>query len=85
MPYAVMLIIGEGTSSPEEAESTARWHQVEGVWLSRQDDNLPPGTPVVARMAGPSNELLLDGIVSGPWAPSRFTEWKWTYQLPITW
>lgn len=85
MPYAAMLIIGEGTSSPIEAEETARWHQEHGLWLSRQDGNLPSGTPVVARMAGPLNELLLDGLVSGPWTPSRLIKWQWTYELPVAW
>lgn len=85
MPHAALLVIGEATSSAEEAEPTACWHQRHGLWLSNRKGELPSGTPVVARMAGPSNELLLDGIVSGPWAVSEFTDWQWHHQLPITW
>lgn len=84
MPYAAMLIIGGGTYSPETAVDTAAWHQDASVWLSNHKTDLPPGTPVVARMGGPSNELLIDGLVAGQWRVSkRFDEWE--LELPVVW
>jgi hypothetical protein len=85
LTYAQMLIIGGGKSKAEEAEKTARWHQEERIWLCNSEADLPIGTPVVARMAGPSNELLLDGIVAGTWLPSRYTEWDWRFEIPVAW
>jgi len=87
MDYAQMLIIGGGTSKAEEAEQTARWHQEQQIWLCNTKADFPIGTPVVARMAGPSNELLLDGIVAGEWSPSSYTDkgWPWPFQIPVVW
>ena len=49
------------------------------------EPELPFGTPVVARMGGPSNELLLDGLIAGPWRRSQFTDWDWSYEIAVTW
>ena len=57
MPYAAMVVIGVGNSKTEDAEETASWHEEHGLWLSNHEADLPVGTPVVARMAGPSNAL----------------------------
>ncbi len=85
MSHAAMLIIGTGSSKADDAADTAAWHQQNRLWLSNHEVALPVGTPVVARMAGPSNELLIDGIVAGEWAPSRFNDWEWEFELPVLW
>lgn len=84
MSYAEMLIVGEGRSPSDEADDVAAWHQEHAVWLCNSRPDLPRGTPVVARMAGRSNELLLDGLVAGDWRDSQFTGWKWRYEIPVT-
>lgn len=83
--YAQLLIIADGSSSAAQADPTARWHQENRVWLCNSQPDFPVGEPVVARMAGPSNELLIDGIVAGQWGPSRFTDWPWRYEIAVVW
>jgi hypothetical protein len=79
-----MLIIGEATYGADVADETARWHQMHGVWLGSDQTELPVGTPVVGRMAGESNELLLDGLIAGAWTKSTH-EGKWKYEIPVVW
>jgi hypothetical protein len=85
MAHAYMLMIGEANSKPDQAEQIAEWHQEQGVWLSNERVRAQVGAPVVARLAGRSNELLLDGHVSGPIEPSVYADKRWAYQIRVDW
>jgi hypothetical protein len=85
--YAAVLMIGEGTSAMSDVPDTVRWHQKTGCWISSSaSPKLYQGLPVVARMAGESNELLMRGVVSGNWRPNDvgFAS-RWPHLLPVAW
>jgi hypothetical protein len=55
-----MLMIGTGGSDPGDSDEAVQWHHNHQAWLSNEEHDLPVGTPVIARMGGPSNGLLID-------------------------
>jgi hypothetical protein len=86
--YAAVVMIGEGTSKMRHVLETARWHQDRNLWLAGQAwSKLYRGMPVVARMAGESNELLMLGIVAGDWESTEDPAQtpRWPFQIPIAW
>jgi hypothetical protein len=85
--YAAVLMIGGGTSPMRDVPDTARWHQINRCWISTTaSTKLYAGLPVVARMAGVSNELLMLGVVSGDWhANDVGFGSRWPHLLPVAW
>ena len=86
--YAAVLMIGEGTTPISGVPGTAAWHQEHNLWLAgNRWPRLHRGMPVVSRMAGQSNELLMLGTVAGEWAPidPEFAGWKWPWQIDVAW
>jgi len=85
--YAAVLMIGGGTSAMREVPDTVRWHQTNRCWISSSaSTKLYAGLPVVARMAGESNELLMLGVVSGDWhANDVGYASRWPHLLPVAW
>lgn len=83
--YAQMLIVGDARSSVRDVDDVVRWHQEHSAWLCNSQPIMLRGTPVVARMGGPSNELLIDGLVAGGWRDSRFTQWEWQFEIRVVW
>jgi hypothetical protein len=85
--YAAVLMIGGGTSLMKDVSGTVGWHQENGCWISSSiSQKLYAGLPVVARMAGESNELLMLGVVSDDWRPNDvgYAE-HWPHLLPVAW
>ena len=85
--YAAVLMIGDGTSAMREVPDTVRWHQTNRCWISSSaSTKLYAGLPVVARMAGESNELLMLGVVSGDWRANDVGyNNRWPHLLPVAW
>jgi hypothetical protein len=86
--YAAVLMIGGASSKLRDIEDTVAWHRRERCWISSSPlTKLYPGLPVVARMAGESNELLMLGVVFGDWKPNDLGhhEDKWPHLLPVAW
>ena len=85
--YAAVLMIGRGTSPMRDVPDAIRWHQTNRCWISSSvSTKLYAGLPVVAGMAGESNELLMLGIVSGDWRANDvgFGS-RWPHLLPVAW
>jgi hypothetical protein len=86
--YAAVLMISEGTSKMQDVPDVVAWHQRTNLWLSSTTSpRLHRGMPVVARVAGESNELVLLGTVAGDWEQvnEEFHTWKWDFQIPVAW
>jgi hypothetical protein len=86
--YAAVVMIGEGTYKMKDVLPTVRWHQDLNLWLAgRQWSKLYRGMPVVARMAGESNELVMLGIVCGNWedVDDEYADGGWPFQIEIAW
>lgn len=85
--YAAVLMVGGATSTMSEVPDTVRWHQSTRCWISSgASTKLYRGLPVVARMAGESNELLMLGVVSDDWTDNDvdYAD-RWPYKLPVAW
>ena len=85
--YAAVLMVGDRTSGTNDVSDTVGWHRAHRCWISsRISGKLHVGLPVVARMAGESNELLMLGVVADDWRPNDvgYAE-TWPQLLPVAW
>jgi hypothetical protein len=86
--YGAVLMIGEADRTLKDVDGTVEWHRKRNLWLAgRQWSKLTQGMPVVARMAGESNELLMLGTVAGDWEPIRgdYAGWHWEWEIAVAW